>query len=224
MNYNSAAREKTVRFGEEVVIAICILFLSIFTPAVAKENTIVVLGDSLTAGYGLEPGEAFPEQLAKMLKTRGIDINIINAGVSGDTTAGGLARLDWSVQNGTDAVIVELGANDALRGILPAQTTKNLETIIQKLENSEVQVLLVGMRSPPNMGQKYVDDFDAIYPKLAEKYDLLFYPFFLEGVAANPDLNQGDGIHPTAEGIMMIASQFLPTAINLIELLDKNDK
>ncbi len=224
MNYNSAAREKTVRFGEEVVIAICILFLSIFTPAVAKENTIVVLGDSLTAGYGLEPGEAFPEQLSKMLKTRGIDINIINAGVSGDTTAGGLARLDWSVQNGTHAVIVELGANDALRGILPAQTTKNLETIIQKLENRKVQVLLVGMRSPPNMGQKYVDDFDAIYPKLAEKYDLLFYPFFLEGVAANPDLNQGDGIHPTAEGIMMIASQFLPTAINLIELLDKNDK
>ncbi len=121
-------------------------------------------------------------------------------------------------------MIVELGANDALRGILPAQTTKNLETIIQKLENRKVQVLLVGMRSPPNMGQKYVDDFDAIYPKLAEKYDLLFYPFFLEGVAANPDLNQGDGIHPTAEGIMMIASQFLPTAINLIELLDKNDK
>ncbi len=224
MNCNSAAREKTVRFGEEVVIAMCILFLSIFTPAVAKQNTIVVLGDSLSAGYGLESGEAFPEQLSKMLKARGIDINIINAGVSGDTTAGGLARLDWSVQNGTDAVIVELGANDALRGILPAQTTRNLETIIQKLENRNVQVLLVGMRSPPNMGQKYVDDFDAIYPKLAEKYDLLFYPFFLEGVAANPDLNQGDGIHPTAEGIMMIASQFLPTAISLIELLDKNDK
>ncbi len=221
MNYNSRAHEITVRFGEEVVVAILFFALFFLTPAMAKQKTVVVLGDSLVAGFGLEPGEAFPEQLSALLKARGIELRLVNAGVSGDTTAGGLARLDWSVQNGTDAVIVELGANDALRGISPARTMKNLETIILKLEERNIKVLLVGMKSPPNMGQKYVDSFDAIYPKLAEKHDLLFYPFFLEGVAANPDLNQNDGIHPTAEGILLIADQFLPIAIKLIRSLDE---
>ena len=141
--------------------------------------------------------------------------------MSGDTTAGGLARLDWSIQPGTDAVILELGANDALRGIVPTQTLENLESIIQNLKKRNIKVLLVGMKSPPNMGQKYVDEFDAIFPALAEKHGLQFYPFFLDGVVANSDLNQSDGIHPTAKGIMLITNRFLPSALKFIEDLGK---
>ena len=221
MNYNSATSENSVRFQKLVFLFVGILALSIATRGLATEKNIVVLGDSLVAGYGLAPGEAFPEQLSVLLESRGIKVNIINAGVSGDTTAGGLARIDWSIQEGTDAVIVELGANDALRGVVPAQTMINLESIVQKLKKRNIRVLLVGMKSPPNMGQKYADEFDAIFPNLAKKYDLIFYPFFLEGVAANPDLNQNDGIHPTAKGIMLIADRFLPSAIKLIEALNK---
>ncbi len=221
MNYNSATSENSVRFEKWLLSAVCGLALLMVTSSLAKENTIVVLGDSLVAGYGLAPGEAFPEQLSRLLKDKNVKANIINAGVSGDTTAGGLARLDWSIQQGTDAVIVELGANDALRGILPTQTLKNLESIIQSLKKRNIKVLLVGMKSPPNMGQKYVDEFDAIYPALAEKHKLLFYPFFLDGVVANSDLNQSDGIHPTAKGITLITRRFLPSALKLIEELGK---
>ena len=204
-----------------LLFAVGILALMSGKPSWADEKNIVVLGDSLVAGYGLAPGEAFPEQLSKLLKDKGINANIINAGVSGDTTAGGLARLDWSVQPGTDGVIVELGANDALRGIAPNQTLENLESIIQNLKKRNIKVLLVGMKSPPNMGQKYVDEFDAIYPALAEKHGLHFYPFFLDGVVANSDLNQSDGIHPTAKGIMLITNRFLPSALKFIEELGK---
>lgn len=219
MNYNSATSENSVRFKKLLLFVVCALTLIASKPSSAVEKNIVVLGDSLVAGYGLAPGEAFPEQLSRLLKNKGVKANIINAGVSGDTTAGGLARLDWSIQQGTDAVIVELGANDALRGIVPTQTFKNLESIIQGLKKRNIKVLLVGMKSPPNMGQKYVDEFDAIFPALAEKHNLLFYPFFLEGVVANSDLNQSDGIHPTAKGIMLITKRFLPSALRLIEEL-----
>jgi acyl-CoA thioesterase-1 len=221
MNYNSATSENSVRFEKLLFIALCVLTLIAAKPSWAGENNIVVLGDSLVAGYGLAPGEAFPEQLSRLLKKEGIKANIITAGVSGDTTAGGLARLDWSIQPGTDAVIVELGANDALRGIEPTQTHNNLEFIIQNLKQRNIKVLLVGMKSPPNMGQQYVDEFDAIFPALAEKYNLHFYPFFLDGVVANSDLNQSDGIHPTAKGIMLITNRFLPSVVKLIEELGK---
>jgi acyl-CoA thioesterase-1 len=221
MNYNSATSENSVRLAKLVLVALFGMMLVAAKPLSAEEKDIVVLGDSLVAGYGLAPGEGFPEQLSRLLKDKGIEANIINAGVSGDTTAGGLARLDWSIQAGTDAVIVELGANDALRGIAPAKTRENLELIIEKLQERNITVLLVGMKSPPNMGQQYVEEFDNIFPALAEKYGLLFYPFFLDGVAANPELNQSDGIHPTAEGITLIANGFLPIALKLIEELGK---
>ncbi|MCP4185451.1 MAG: arylesterase [Hyphomicrobiales bacterium] len=221
MNYNSATSENSVRFEKWLLFAVCILILMATKPSSAEEKNIVVLGDSLVAGYGLAPGEAFPEQLSRLLKDKGIEANIINAGVSGDTTAGGLARLDWSIQQGTDAVIIELGANDVLRGIAPTQTQNNLESIIQNLKKRNIKVLLAGMKSPPNMGQKYADEFNAIYPALAAKHDIHFYPFFLDGVVANSDLNQSDGIHPTAKGITLITRRFLPSAEKLIEELCK---
>ncbi|PCI03226.1 MAG: arylesterase [Hyphomicrobiales bacterium] len=172
---------------------------------------IVVLGDSLVAGYGLGPGEGFPEQMAKSLAKSREKLEIINAGVSGDTSAGGLARLDWSVPEKIDGVILELGANDALRGLAPELTRQNLEKMIISLQQRDIEVLLVGMRAPPNMGKLYEDDFNAIYPDLAEKYKLVFYPFFLEGVVAKPELNQADAMHPTAEGVGVIVERFLPT-------------
>ena len=223
MNYNSIARELIVRFaaGPAVVCAVCVIFA--IAPAYSAQNPqekiIVILGDSLVAGYGLAPGEAFPEQLGKQLKQRGFNITVINAGVSGDTTASGLARFDWSVPQETSAIILELGANDALRGLSPEHTLKNLETIITKAQNKGIQVLLAGMQAPPNMGQDYVDRFNAIYPGLAKKYDLGFYPFFLDGVAAIAELNQADAIHPTAKGVEKIVNQFMPSAILLIERL-----
>jgi acyl-CoA thioesterase-1 len=231
MKFNSLAGKYLVMFVLKWALAPAFAIAFILSPSFGAEIsgeksagkddkiTIVVLGDSLVAGYGLAPGEAFPERLAIALGSKGYKVTIINAGVSGDTTAGGLARLDWSVGEGTSAVIVELGANDALRGIDPAQTAKNLEAIITGLKKRGIAVLLAGMRAPPNMGQNYVDKLDAIYSRLAKKFDLAFYPFFLEGVAAEPELNQHDGIHPTAEGILKITSSFLPSAINLIESL-----
>lgn len=178
---------------------------------------IVVLGDSLVAGYGLEPGAAFPEQLSRKLEEKGYLIEIINAGVSGDTSSGGLSRLDWSVGEGTDAVILELGANDALRGIQPDITKKNLDTMITKLKERGIKVLLTGMMAPPNMGASYGLEFNAIYQNLAEKHDIQLYPFFLEGVVADPKLNQPDGIHPTREGISVIVENIMPATKRLID-------
>lgn len=177
---------------------------------------IVALGDSLTAGFGLPAAESFPVKLERALATVGVAASIANAGVSGDTASGGLARLDWSVPEGTDAVIIELGANDALRGIDPKVTRGALETILQRLKRRQIPVLLCGMVSPPNMGPDYARMFDSIFPELARSYDAVFYPFFLEGVAAETGLNQRDGLHPTAAGVDVIVTRILPKVENLI--------
>ncbi|MBN8961823.1 MAG: arylesterase [Rhizobiales bacterium] len=181
------------------------------TPAAAaKPLKVVVLGDSLSAGYGLPAGAAFPARLQIALRAKGIAADIDNAGVSGDTSSGGLGRLDWSVPDGTDAVIVELGANDALRGIDPDVTRKALSEIIQRLQARHISVLLCGMLAPPNYGADYAARFNAIYPDLAKQFGVPFYPFFLDGVAADASLNQADGMHPTAAGVDRIVERILP--------------
>lgn len=192
--------------------------------AEAAERTIkiVALGDSLTAGYGLPAEATFPVKLAAALKAKGIAVGIANAGVSGDTASGGLARLDWSVPEGTDAVIVELGANDALRGIDPAITRKALDELLARLKARGVAVLLSGMKAPRNLGPDYGRQFDAIYPDLAAKHDVVFDPFFLEGVAADGKLNQADGLHPTAAGVDVIVARMTPKVVELIERLRGN--
>jgi acyl-CoA thioesterase-1 len=171
---------------------------------------IVALGDSLTAGYGLPAPQAFPVRLAQALAGIGVVAAIANAGVSGDTASGGLARLDWSVPDGTEAVILELGANDMLRGIDPKVTREALAEIVRRLKVRRIEVLLCGMLAAPNLGADYGRAFDAIYPELAAANDLLLYPFFLEGVVADPKLNIGDGLHPTGEGVAKIVSGILP--------------
>jgi acyl-CoA thioesterase-1 len=176
-----------------------------------KPIKLVVLGDSLTAGHGL-PGEAaFPVRLQKALKEQGVNVEMVNAGVSGDTTSGGLERLDWSVPEGTEAVIVELGANDALRGIDPKIPRKALEQILMRLKARNIAVMLCGMLAPRNFGPDYAAQFDAIYPDLAKQFGVPLYPFFLQGVAGDARLNQGDGIHPTAEGVDIIVKAMLPS-------------
>jgi acyl-CoA thioesterase-1 len=177
---------------------------------------IVVLGDSLSAGLGLPADAAFPTRLAQALKSKDIAVSVANAGVSGDTASGGLGRLDWSVPDGTDAVIVELGANDALRGIDPKLTKTALDTILNRLKERHIAVLLAGMEAPRNMGSDYVQAFDAIYPALASIHPVAFYPFFLDGVATDPKLNQGDGLHPNAAGVDVIVARMLPQVEELI--------
>src|SRR5580698_522020 len=172
---------------------------------------MVVLGDSLSAGYGLSGADAFPAKLQKALKAKGIEVDMTNAGVSGDTSSGGRDRLDWSVPDGTDAVILELGANDALRGIDPKLTYSALSDILARLKARRIAVLLCGMVAPPNYGSDYATRFDAIYPELAKSFGVPLYPFFLNGVAADAKLNQADGIHPTAEGVDVIVKNMLPT-------------
>ncbi|TMJ64775.1 MAG: arylesterase [Alphaproteobacteria bacterium] len=179
--------------------------------AEAKPIKMVVLGDSLSAGLGLSASAAFPERLQKALKSKGIDADIINAGVSGDTSSGGRDRLDWSVPEGTRAVLVELGANDALRGIDPAVTRAALADILTRLKARNISVLLCGMLAPPNYGTDYSARFNEVYPDLAKSFGVPLYPFFLEGVATEARLNQRDGIHPTAEGVDVIVKNILPT-------------
>ncbi|HEY4141832.1 MAG TPA: arylesterase [Pseudolabrys sp.] len=177
---------------------------------------MVVLGDSLSAGYGLPGGAAFPEKLAVALKAKGIAVDMINAGVSGDTASGGLGRLDWSIPDGTDAVILELGANDALRGLDPALTKKALDAALTKLKERKITVLLAGMYAPRNMGPDYAKSFDGMYPELAAAHGAILYPFFLEGVAGDAKLNQSDGLHPTAAGVDVIVKNILPKVEELI--------
>lgn len=179
--------------------------------ASAKPIKMVVLGDSLSAGLGLSGSAAFPDRLKKSLETKGIRVDMINAGVSGDTASGGRDRLDWSVPEGTEAVILELGANDALRGIDPGVTRSALTDILTRLKARNIAVLLCGMVAPPNYGSDYAARFNAIYPDLAKSFGVPLYPFFLEGVAADAKLNQPDGIHPTAEGVDVIVKNILPT-------------
>jgi acyl-CoA thioesterase-1 len=178
---------------------------------VAKPIKMVVLGDSLSAGLGLSASAAFPARLQKSLETNGIAVDMINAGVSGDTSSGGRDRLDWSVPEGTEAAIVELGANDALRGTDPAVTRSALTDILTRLKARHIEVLLCGMLAPPNYGSDYSARFNAIYPDLAKSFGVPLYPFFLEGVATDARLNQADGMHPTAEGVDVIVKNILPT-------------
>jgi acyl-CoA thioesterase-1 len=184
--------------------------------AAAKPIKIVAIGTSLTQGYNLPPGTDFTAVLQAQLKAKGHDVVIVNAGVSGDTSAGGLARLDWALSGDTKGVIVEFGSNDALRGLSVVDTRKNLEQIIAKLKARKIAVLLTGMKSPRNLGPEYVAAFDAIYPELAKKYGVQFYPFFLEGVAANLKLNQADGIHPNEAGTKVIVKGMLPYVEKLL--------
>jgi acyl-CoA thioesterase I len=181
-------------------------------PATAtKPIKMVVLGDSLSAGLGLSEASAFPARLQKSLKVNGIEVDMINAGVSGDTSSGGRDRLDWSVPDGTEAVILELGANDALRGTDPKITRSALSDILTRLKARKIAVLLCGMLAPPNYGSDYSARFNAIYPDLAKSFGVPLYPFFLEGVATDAKLNQADGMHPTAEGVDVIVKNILPT-------------
>jgi acyl-CoA thioesterase-1 len=177
---------------------------------------IVAMGDSLTAGYGLPAGAAFPVKLEQALAAKGVAVKIANAGVSGDTASGGASRIDWSVPDGTEAVILELGANDALRGIDPAVTRKALDAILARLKARKIAVLLCGMQAPPNMGEDYARAFNGIFPALAAKHGAILYPFFLDGVAANSGLNQPDGIHPTAAGVDAIVMRIMPKVEELI--------
>ena len=185
-----------------------VVTLTAIHAARAEPITIVALGDSLTAGYLLAPGAGFPAQLERALRDEGLDVVVRDAGVSGDTTSGGLSRLDWSIGADTDAVIVALGGNDALRGLPPETTRANLTEMLDRLEERRIPVLLAGMLAPINLGPDYGEAFKDVFADLAER-DIVFYPFFLEGVAANPDLNLPDGIHPTEEGVgVMVKTSF----------------
>lgn len=187
------------------------LTASLAAAAASEPLKVVALGDSLTAGYGLSASAAFPARLQKALAEHGIDAEIVNAGVSGDTASGGRDRLDWSVSDGTQAVILELGANDALRGVAPEVTRAALDDILTRLKARNIPVLLAGMYAGRNFGADYTEAFDRIYPELAEAHGVPLYPFFLDGVAGEARLNQRDGIHPTAEGVDEIVRRILPT-------------
>jgi acyl-CoA thioesterase-1 len=200
-----------------VLLAACLL-LATSNLSLAQEGIkIVALGDSLTAGYQLAPGEGFPFVLERALKAKGYaNVSIIDAGVSGDTTSGGLSRLDWALQPGTDAVILELGANDALRGIDPGIPRDNLDQMLKEIKKRGLSVLLAGMLAPPNMGGDYGKRFNAIYPDLAAKYGVNLYPFFLDGVAAQSGMTLDDGMHPSAKGVETMVARILPLVEKLI--------
>ena len=200
------------------LLAIVVLAMAMAWPALAADRPvrIVAFGDSLTAGLGLPAQDAFPAKLQAALKAKGLAANVVNAGVSGDTASAGLERLEWSVPDGTDGIILELGANDALRGLDPALTQKALNEILDKLAARRIPVLLAGMKAPRNLGSDYTARFDAIYPALASTHPVVFYPFFLEGVATDPHLNQGDGLHPNAAGVDVIVARILPQVEELI--------
>ncbi len=187
-----------------------LLFVAPLALRAVEPITILVLGDSLTAGYGLAEDDAFPAQLEAALVTQGYAVRVINAGISGDTSAGGAARLDWSLADNPDLVIIALGANDALRGLSPDQTRANLATIIRRLQARQISVLLAGMLAPRNMGEDYYNSFDKIYPELAQEFSVPLYPFFLEGVAGKPELNLADGIHPNVAGVQVMVDGLLP--------------
>ncbi len=190
--------------------------ITIASPALARTVRVVALGDSLTAGYGVGPKEAFPVQLEAALRARGHDVAIENAGVSGETATQGLARLDWSVPQGTDAVIVALGANDMLRGLPPKVTRAALTQIVERLKARGIRVLVAGMRAAPNLGAAYAGQFDPIFPEVAGAQGVLLYPFFLEGVAGDPALNQKDGLHPNPKGVAVMVEGILPKAEELL--------
>lgn len=199
-------------FKARICVLFAITFLFSSSAVMARTIHLVGFGDSLMAGYELPSEHAFAARLEKQLRDKGHDVDIFNAGVSGDTTADGLARLDWSISEGTDGVILELGANDALRGLPPAETRKNLDAIITRLKERRIAILFIGILAPPNMGSDYQKQFNSIYPELAAAHDLDFYPFFLDGVVLDPKLLLKDGMHPNGEGTKVMAGRVLPAA------------
>lgn len=206
----------------KTILSALVLAMALAQGADAAERTIRILafGDSLTQGYGVPPGLDFPTRLEAALKAKGLKIAVVNAGVSGDTSAGGLARLDWSLgdaKNAPDAAIVELGANDGLRGLAPSEMEKNLDGILGKLKARNIPVLLTGMKSPRNLGASYATEYDAVFPRLAKKYGALFYPFFLEGVVLDRALIQPDGLHPNPKGVEVIVKNITPLAMKLAQ-------
>ncbi|GLS30132.1 acyl-CoA thioesterase-1 [Mesorhizobium albiziae] len=204
-------------FKQLAILAFAAFFAILATvPASSEPYKIVGFGDSLMAGFGLGPGEGFPEKLQAALQKKGHDVVIANAGVSGDTTSGGLSRLDWSVPDNAQLVILELGANDMLRGIAPEVTEKNLDAMIARLKQRGMAVLLVGMVAAPNLGPDYAAAFNGIFPRLAEKHNVAFYPFFLDGVAADRTLLLEDGMHPNTAGIDLMVERVLPLVEKLI--------
>ncbi|WP_245622984.1 arylesterase [Kiloniella litopenaei] len=195
-------------------------FLTLLSANLSYAETpvkILAFGDSLTHGYGLEAGDTFPERLQVALHEAGYNVTVINGGNSGDTSASGRSRLEWALMDEAKVVIVELGANDGLRGLEPSQTRENLSQIIAGFKKTGAKVLLTGMQAPRNLGTEYVAEFDRIYPELAEEYNVAFYPFFLEGVALDPSLNQGDGIHPNRQGVDVIVQNILPYLVPFLE-------
>ena len=177
----------------------------------AEQLRIVAFGDSLSAGYELPERDGFSKQLEAALKAKGLNVVVENSAVSGDTSSGGLERLDWSIADGTDLVVLELGANDALRGIDPALTRSNIDQMIQRLKARNIKVVLAGMLAPPNMGADYTEPFNAIYPELAAQHQVVLYPFFMDGVVTKSDLKLNDGLHPNAKGVAVIVASILPT-------------
>lgn len=224
------ARQRVIKKSKEVqkmkrgalataVVAAGMLLAASGPPAsqaAAATPVIVAFGDSLTAGLGLPEKDSFPAQLERALKARGQEVKVINAGVSGDTASAGLARLDWAMPDDASAVIIELGANDALQGLDPAATKATLEKIITELKARGLPILLAGMEAPPNLGKEYVEQFRALYADLAQRYDLILYPFFLDGVALDDQYTLGDGMHPNAEGVARIVDGILPKVEELL--------
>jgi acyl-CoA thioesterase-1 len=210
--------EKMKRHIVQLVLAVAALLMLGLHPAEAdqQETVIVAFGDSLTAGYGLPRDQSFPVQLQAALKARGAKVRVVNAGVSGDTVNAGLKRLNWSLPPNADAVIIELGANDALQGLPPEEAKRALAKIIEQLQAKDLKVLLAGMEAPRNMGKDYVEEFGAIYPDLAARYDVILYPFFLEGAALNLGLMLPDGIHPNGKGVAKIVENMLPKVEELL--------
>ena len=208
------------RRGMIAVALLATFFGGVFSPPASAADgpirTIMAFGDSLTSGYGLPPADAFPVKLEAALRARGHAVRVINAGVAGDTTAGGRARLAWMLADKPDAVILELGANDGLRGLDPAETLANLRAIMEQLKAADLPVLLAGMRAPPNLGRDFGAEFDTIFATVALEYGALFYPFFLEGVVARPTLNQNDGIHPNSAGVAIVVERIIPSVEALL--------
>ncbi len=204
---------RPLHYGMAALVA---LWMTVAPASADEPPVIVAFGDSLSAGYGLEDADSFPVQLERALRDTGLAATVINSGVSGDTTAGGRARLAWSIPDDVDLVILGLGANDGLRGIDPAETEANLDAMLRELDARDTRVLFAGMLAPPNLGRDYGSAFNDVFPRLAKKYGVTFYPFFLEGVAADPALNQRDGIHPNEEGVARIVDRITPYVLTAL--------
>ena len=206
-----------------VNLVICLAGLLLpFQVSAERPVKIVMLGDSLTAGYGLVKGQSVPAQLEKALRDESVDVKIINAGVSGDTSAGGLARISWALMGQPDGLIIELGANDGLRGLDPKQTFRNLSAIIEHALSAHIKVLLTGMLAPPNLGEEYGKDFNSVYPLLARHHSIELYPFYLKGIVSDPALNLEDGLHPNEKGVTVIVKNLMPKVKILIAKIKKN--